>query len=31
MNKEIKKTNDALSDFLEENLVVKTEDCKTVN
>ena len=29
MNKEIKKTNDALSDFLEENLVVKTEDCKT--
>lgn len=29
MNKEIKKTNEALSDFLEENLVVKSEDCKT--
>tara|TARA_R110001583_G_scaffold31356_1_gene107299 strand:+ start:604 stop:831 length:228 start_codon:yes stop_codon:yes gene_type:complete len=27
MNKEIKKTNEALSDFLEENLIVKSEDC----
>jgi hypothetical protein len=29
MNKEIKKTNDTLSDFLEENLTEKGEDCKT--